>query len=104
VIDPARAAAALEARSLRLRAASRERLRASAAAVETLSARLQALNPHAVLARGYAIATDARGAIVRDAATLSRGDRLDVRLARGAAATEVIAALPVAPDTPAPAD
>jgi len=35
-----------------------------------LAARLQALDPHAVLARGYALAADADGHIVTDAAGL----------------------------------
>lgn len=74
---------------LRMNAARTRDLHARAAAIGALGARLAALNPHAVLARGYAIATDARGEIVRDAAKLAAGDRLAVRFARGEAQTLV---------------
>jgi exodeoxyribonuclease VII large subunit len=46
-------------------------------------AALHALSPLAVLDRGYAIAQDKDGRLVRDAQTVSVGDSLQVRLARG---------------------
>ncbi len=64
------------------------------AVTRELSASLRALSPQGTLDRGYAIARDASGAIVRDAATLSDGDALHVRVARGeleAAVTAVTA-------------
>jgi exodeoxyribonuclease VII large subunit len=45
--------------------------------------RVAALSPLGVLERGYAIALAANGRAVRDAAELRRGDRVDVRVARG---------------------
>jgi exodeoxyribonuclease VII large subunit len=45
---------------------------------------LGALSPFATLDRGYAIVRDPTGAIVRDARSVSVGDPLDLRLARGA--------------------
>jgi exodeoxyribonuclease VII large subunit len=51
--------------------------------VAGLAQSLAHLNPSAVLERGYAIVTAADGRIVQDAATLARGDRVDVALARG---------------------
>ncbi len=48
------------------------------------AATLGALSPFATLDRGYAIVRDPTGAIVRDARSVSVGDPLDVRLARGA--------------------
>jgi exodeoxyribonuclease VII large subunit len=47
-----------------------------------LGGQLHALSPLAVLDRGYAMVAS-QGAIVRDAAQVSVGDTLDVRLARG---------------------
>jgi exodeoxyribonuclease VII large subunit len=47
-------------------------------------AALEALSPLKVLERGYAIAQDASGKIVRDGAAISVGDELRVRLWKGA--------------------
>ena len=44
---------------------------------------LHAVSPLATLDRGYAIVADAAGKVVRDAATLAAGDRVEARLARG---------------------
>ncbi len=53
-------------------------------------AALRALDPTAVLARGYAIALDPRtGRAVLDADTLAPGDALSLRFARGAATARV---------------
>lgn len=48
-----------------------------------LLARVRALSPAATLERGYAIVTRADGAVVRDAATVKTGDRLNIRVAAG---------------------
>jgi exodeoxyribonuclease VII large subunit len=47
------------------------------------------LDPDAVLQRGYALALDASGVPVTDAARLRVGDRLLLRLARGEVDTRV---------------
>ena len=47
------------------------------------AASLDALSPLGVLQRGYAIAQDAKGRLLRDAATVSQGDAVSVRLAKG---------------------
>ncbi len=61
------------------------RLRARA-----LAEQLHALSPLAVLDRGFALATRVdSGAIVRDARSLSSGDRLRLRFARGASQVRV---------------
>jgi len=61
----------------RRRHAADARLRSAAAGLESLS-------PLAVLARGYAVCWNAeRTAVVRDAASVSPGDRVHVRLDRG---------------------
>src|SRR6185369_10370873 len=53
------------------------------------AASLDALSPLAVLHRGYAIAQDANGKLVTDAANIAVGDRVDVRLAKGKLTTKV---------------
>jgi exodeoxyribonuclease VII large subunit len=75
---------------------SRERLTAAPglfferrrAALDRAAARLQALSPRATLARGYAIVRTADG-VLRDAAAVAEGGRIDVELARGALAARV---------------
>jgi exodeoxyribonuclease VII large subunit len=59
----------------------------------SLGARLDALDPHAVLKRGYAMALTTEGAVVTDAARLTTGDPLTLRFARGGAAVRVQALL-----------
>ncbi len=67
-----------------------ERRRAS---VERAAGRLRALSPRATLERGYAI-VQAEGALVRSAASLASGDRVDVRLAQGGFSATVDEARP----------
>jgi len=57
---------------------------------ETTAARLEALNPLAVLRRGYSVTRRADdGRIVRDAQELAAGDRLVTRFAQGEATSRV---------------
>lgn len=51
--------------------------------VQALSQRLAALNPLAILRRGYALLTTAEGQVVRSAAAVHPGQRLHARLAEG---------------------
>ena len=67
----------------RLGAAARLCLQSTRGKVRALDSSLQALSPLAVLDRGYAICRDARGNIVKDAATLGVGDPFSVTLAKG---------------------
>jgi exodeoxyribonuclease VII large subunit len=60
----------------------RERLALAAAS-------LDALSPLAVLQRGYAIAQDASGKLVRDAEAVKIGDAVSVRLAKGKLGTRI---------------
>ncbi len=57
---------------------------------QTLAARLHALDPQAVLARGYALVSDAEGRVVFDSARLTPGDLLQLRFARGGADARVL--------------
>jgi exodeoxyribonuclease VII large subunit len=66
----------------RLRAAPRRFLERRRAALDSTGGRLRTLSPAATVGRGYAIVRS-RGAIVRDAATVAPGDRIDVELAAG---------------------
>lgn len=59
------------------------RLQKEHSRLELAAGRLDALSPLAILQRGYAICKDERGAILRDAATVSPGDRVAVNLAKG---------------------
>lgn len=58
--------------------------------LENLLARLQTLNPEDTLARGYAIAWDAEGHVVSQAANLAAGQTLTLQLARGSSQVEVL--------------
>ncbi len=67
----------------RLDAAIATRLASARGTIATSAARLDALSPLRVLARGYAIATDARGVALQDATSVAAGDPIDIRLHRG---------------------
>lgn len=64
--------------------AMRRKLQAEQTRFTLLCGKLDALSPLKVLTRGYAIAEN-RGVAVRDAATLSPGERLTLRFAHGTA-------------------
>lgn len=81
--DPRALAAAPQALAQRLRHAAANALQARLAAVSQRAAQLTSLNPQAVLERGYSITAAADGSIVRDAARLTAGDEVSIRLARG---------------------
>lgn len=51
--------------------------------LDHLRARLHALSPAATLERGYAVMTTEDASVVRDPATLTRGERLHARVAQG---------------------
>ena len=73
----------------RLREGSRARLDGAHTRLSALDAHLKHLNPQLVLERGYSIAADGSGNIVRDAARLAPDDELTVTFARGSARTRV---------------
>ncbi|MGH6624362.1 MAG: exodeoxyribonuclease VII large subunit [Burkholderiaceae bacterium] len=54
-----------------------------------LAARLGALDPHAVLARGYSLVLAADGRIVSDAGALTVGEQVRLMLARGSASARI---------------
>ncbi len=64
--------------STRLRLAFSSRIAAMSSAVEMLAARIRSADPRTVLSRGYALVTDARGAVLKSGAGLRKGDRIAV--------------------------
>jgi len=58
--------------------------------VAAATAQLRALDPGNTLSRGYAIARDADGRIVRDAAALAAGQPLELSFAQGGAQVQVL--------------
>lgn len=57
--------------------------------LNSLGSSLKQLDPHAVLTRGYALAIGPDGQAIRDAATLTPGNTLQLSFARGAATARV---------------
>lgn len=70
-----------------------QRLTLRRQALARAEALLQTLSPDAVLGRGYALATDAHGGILRDAAAVAAGELFTLRLARGRLLAEARRAL-----------
>lgn len=64
-------------------------LQGSRSKVDLLAGKLQALSPEAVLGRGFSICLDGDGNVVRDAAALTPGQELLLRLERGRAGVQV---------------
>lgn len=81
--------AALTVTEQRLRQAAQRRVQERSTRLRELSQLLNTLSPLATLQRGYAIVSRADGGIVRDAAAVSRGDRLQAQLANGVLEVEV---------------
>lgn len=90
-LQPARLGANVAASRNRLDVSCTERDAAIMLRVEDARSRLKiavasldALSPLGVLGRGYALARDARGNLLRDARAVEAGDEISLRLARGA--------------------
>ena len=64
--------------------------------LESLRAELEQLNPAAILERGYAIAFDAAGKVLKDAAHTAQGEPITLRLARGQLRARVDRVIPEA--------
>ncbi len=72
-----------------LQRAAQTSLRQRRERLETLASHLQHLCPESVLARGYAIARDSRGRVLRSVGKASAGMAVDVQLADGTLHTRV---------------
>jgi exodeoxyribonuclease VII large subunit len=85
--------------SARMRRALEHRIARDSEVLGQTLARVRALSPLKTLERGYAIVQSDDGAVVRDAAKVTEGQDLGVRLASGRLTVSVTAATPA---TPAP--
>ncbi len=65
--------------------------RAGTEDVKRLQVQLRAMNPHAVLDRGYSVTTDPAGKVIREACEVQPGQRLLTRVAEGTIESEVTA-------------
>jgi exodeoxyribonuclease VII large subunit len=79
----------LERRSAELAVRIERLLRTKRERLDRLRLQLEERSPLRVLERGYAIATDANGTVLRDAAQVALGDSVAVQLHRGKLSTEV---------------
>jgi exodeoxyribonuclease VII large subunit len=79
----------LDKRGTELGARTDRLLRVKRELLDRLRLQLEERSPLRVLERGYAIATDANGAILHDAAQVAPGDSVRVQLHRGRLTTEV---------------
>ena len=75
----------LDSVRLRLDAVAERRISASRAQYAALAAKLDAMSPLKVLARGYSIALNGEGRALRGASELAAGDKIRLLLARGEA-------------------
>ncbi len=80
----------LDEYSLRLQQSARGWRQARAARLARLAAQLRAINPLAVLDRGYSITMRPDGRVLKSGAGLRAGDRLTTRFARDAVESEVL--------------
>ncbi len=80
---PAAAAARLAALQHRLLVGERTARETRTARLASLRRELRAFDPQATLGRGYAIARDPHGRILRDPSAVSSGTAVDVQLAKG---------------------
>jgi exodeoxyribonuclease VII large subunit len=80
----------VERLSQRLKLAIAGRLQTAQQQQLRLSQRLNALDPHLVLQRGYALIRQQDGTIVRDSGSLVTGEELSVRFGRGQARVKVV--------------
>ena len=59
-----------------------------------LTSKLDAMSPLKVLSRGYAIATDATGHVIKEASELQPGQAVGVRLGSGSVTAQVLSVNP----------
>jgi exodeoxyribonuclease VII large subunit len=79
----------IEKRSADLGVRTERLLRSKRERLERLAIQLEERSPLRVLERGYAIATNAAGNLIRDAAQVELGDAVAIQLHRGKLITEV---------------
>ena len=57
--------------------------------LEQFESRMKALDPLAVLQRGYSLVTDQQGALINNSKLVSKGDLINIQLAKGKLKAEV---------------
>ena len=67
----------------------RRAMKASSTELSSVAARLEALSPLSVLARGYGVVTDASGNTVRSVCDVKKDDKLALRVSDGTVLTTV---------------
>jgi exodeoxyribonuclease VII large subunit len=82
--DASRSRVRLTLQGASLESAAHARLDDARSRLAVAAVALDAMSPLAVLGRGYALAHDARGRVLRDASKVAEGERVRVRLSRGA--------------------
>lgn len=92
--DLARATDRLQERMRRLQRAHARLLENRRSRLQAFATQLRAFDPQHVLARGYALVRDEQGQVVRDAASLTAGQALDVLFGQGSADVAVVASHP----------
>jgi exodeoxyribonuclease VII large subunit len=88
--DMANASHQIEHLDLRLSSALRRHLAGAHVRLDTLATHLEHLAPQAVLERGYAIARNAQGHVLRSSTEVSTGDILSIQLGRGTLGAQVL--------------
>lgn len=74
----------------RLRSAARSRMQLLRANLDSMGGRFQALDPQAVLQRGYALIFDRQNRLVDSVAKIDKNEKINVHLKDGALAAEVL--------------
>jgi exodeoxyribonuclease VII large subunit len=74
----------------RLRSAARSRMQLLRANLDSVGGRFQALDPQAVLQRGYALIFDQQNRLVDSVAKIDKNEKINVHLKDGALAAEVL--------------
>lgn len=69
--------------STRLRLAFSNKISVLNSRLDVLQSRIKAADPRGILARGYLLATDSRGIVIKGAASVNAGDRIDVMFSDG---------------------
>ncbi len=84
----------IERAHVRISTLARKRLAKHHGIAQSLAGRLDAMSPLKVLARGYAVTTNAEGRAILDASSLRDGDEVTVRVHRGSFTAAVVSIEP----------
>ena len=74
----------------RVRNASAMKISLAESALNVMQTRIGAADPRKIMERGYALAVDAQGVVLKSASGVSAGDRLSVMFSDGTVETKVM--------------